>query len=116
MTHRIYGIPFADVYELYIKKLERKDRTQAELDEIIEWLTGYDQVQLKKHLDAKTTFRDFYDAAKINAKASEITGVICGVRVQEIEDPLMQKLRYLDKLVDELYKGWPMAKVKRSLS
>jgi hypothetical protein len=116
MTHRIYGIPFADVYELYIKKLERKDRTQAELDEIIEWLTGYDQVQLKKHLDAKTTFPEFYDAAKINDKAREITGVICGVRVQEIEDPLMRKLRYLDKLVDELYKGWPMAKVKRSLS
>lgn len=116
MTHRIYGIPFAEVYELYIKKLERKARTQAELDEIIEWLTGYNKVQLQKHLDAKTTFRDFYDAAKINTKASAITGVICGVRVQEIEDPLMQKLRYLDKLVDELYKGWPMAKVKRSLN
>lgn len=111
---RIYGIPFADVYPLYVQKLERKGRTQAELDEVIEWLTGFDSATVQKHLDAKTTFTDFYAAADINPNASLITGVICGMRVEEIEDPLMQKLRYLDKLVDELYKGKPMEKVLRT--
>ena len=111
---RIFGIPFAEVYALYVKKLERKGRTQAELDEVIEWLTGFDEGALKKHLAEGTTFTDFYGQAHINPSASLITGMICGMRVEEIEDPLMQKLRYLDKLVDELYKGRPMAKVLRA--
>ena len=113
---RIFGIPFAEVYALYLKKLERKGRTQAELDEVIEWLTGFNDAELKRHLAAGTTFTDFYGAAHINPNASLITGVICGMRVEEIEDPLMQKLRYLDKLVDELYYGKPMGKVLRQLA
>lgn len=112
--HRIYGIPFADVYVLYIAKLARKGRTVAELDEVIEWLTGFDAAKLAQHIEAKTNFRDFFAAAKIHANAPLITGVICGVRIEEIEDPLMQKIRYLDKLVDELAKGRPMQKVLRT--
>lgn len=111
---RIFRLPFAAVYPLYVTKLERKGRTQAELDEVIEWLTGFDKAELQRHLDAGTTFTDFYAAARINPNAELITGVICGMRVEEIEDPLMQKLRYLDKLVDELYKGRSMEKVLRA--
>ena len=111
---RIFGIPFAEVYPLYVKKLERKGRTKAELDEVIEWLTGFDESALKRHLAAGTTFTDFYAAAHMNPNASLITGVICGMRVEEIEDPPMQKLRYLDKLVDELYYGKALAKVLRA--
>lgn len=116
MTHRIYEIHFADVWVLYIKKVERKQRTLQELIEVTTWLTGYSPKELQKHIDAKTTFRAFFAKAKINDKATEIKGVICGVRIEEIEDPLMQKIRYLDKLVDELYKGRPMAKVLRTTS
>ena len=111
---RLFRTPFAEVYALYVIKLERKGRTQAELDEVIEWLTGFDEATLKRHLEAGTTFTDFYGAAHINPNASLITGMICGMRVEQIEDPLMQKLRYLDKLVDELYCGKPMAKVLRA--
>src|SRR5690606_36548581 len=96
------------------QKLERKGRTTAELDEVILWLTGFDETELKHHLAENTTFEDFFAAARLNPNASLITGVICGVRVQEIEDPLMQKIRYLDKLVDELYKGKAMEKVLRT--
>lgn len=110
---RIFGMPFATVYPLYVTKLERKGRTKAELDEVIEWLTGFDAAELQRHLDARSTFEEFYAAARINPDASLITGVICGMRVEAIDDPLMQKLRYLDKLVDELYKGRPMEKVLR---
>jgi hypothetical protein len=110
---RIFAMPFASVYPLYVTKLEKKGRTKAELDEVIEWLTGFDAAELQHHLDAGSTFEQFYAAAKINPNASLITGVICGMRVEEIDDPLMQKLRYLDKLVDELYYGRPMAKVLR---
>jgi hypothetical protein len=113
-AERLFRTPFADVYALYVKKLERKGRTRAELDEVIEWLTGFDEATLKRHLAAGTTFTDFYGAAHINPNASLITGMICGMRVEQIEDPLMQKLRYLDKLVDELYYGKPMAKVLRA--
>ncbi|MEY4741554.1 MAG: hypothetical protein RL672_304 [Actinomycetota bacterium] len=112
--HRIYGIPFADVYELYIKKLERKGHDVADLDVVIEWLTGFDRPTLESHLAAKTNFRDFFAAANINANAPLIKGVICGVRIEEIEDPLMREIRYLDKLVDELGNGRPMSKILRT--
>ncbi|MBX3099591.1 MAG: DUF2200 domain-containing protein [Salinibacterium sp.] len=111
---RLFAMPVATVYPLYIAKLERKGRTQAELDEVIEWLTGFDERALKHYLEVGTNFTDFFADAQLNPKADLITGVICGVRVEEIEDPLMQKIRYLDKLVDELYKGKKMEKVLRS--
>lgn len=113
MTHRIFTMPVAKVYPLYIAKLARKGRTEAELLEVMRWLTGFDDVEIQRHLNASTSFEDFFAKASINPAATEITGVICGVKVQEIEDPLMQKIRYLDKLVDELYKGKPMQKVLR---
>ena len=112
--HRIYGIPFASVYPMYVTKVERKGRTKAEVDEVIEWLTGFDDAALSRHLADQTTFAAFFADARINPDASLITGVVCGVRVEEIEDPLMKEIRYLDKLVDELAKGRPMQKVLRS--
>jgi len=111
---RIFGISVASVYPLYIAKVEKKGRTQDELDEVITWLTGFDDAEIAKHLAAGSTFTEFFDDAHINPAASSITGVICGMRVEEIEDPLMQKIRYLDKLVDELAKGRPMEKVLRA--
>ena len=111
---RIFTTSFASVYPLYVTKVERKGRTKDELDEVIGWLTGYDEPALRKHLDAGTTFEDFFDEADLNPNASLIKGVVCGVRVEEVEDPLMQKIRYLDKLVDELAKGKPMDKVLRA--
>ena len=110
---RLFGMSVSRVYPLYVAKLERKGRTPAELDEVIEWLTGFDAAAIQTHLDANTTFADFFDDARLNPDAELITGVICGVRVEEIEDPLMQKIRYLDKLVDELAKGKAMEKVLR---
>lgn len=112
--HRIFTTSVASVYPHYVAKVERKGRTKAELDEVIEWLTGYDEAALQKHLDAGTTFEAFLADAKVNPKASSITGVVCGVRVENIDDPLMQKIRYLDKLVDELAKGKSMEKVLRT--
>ena len=112
--HRIFSISFASVYPLYVTKVEKKGRTPEELDEVIEWLTGFDDAELKQHLDEHTTFEDFFADADLNPNASLITGVICGVRVEEIEDPLMQKIRYLDKLVDELAKGKSMEKILRA--
>ena len=111
---RIFGVPFASVYPLYVAKVERKGRTQAELDEVIEWLTGFSDAELAEHLRAGTTFRDLFADARLNPKAAQITGMICGVRVEEIEDPLMQKVRYLDKVVDELARGKAMEKILRS--
>lgn len=104
---------FAGVYPHYVAKAEKKGRTRAEVDEIIHWLTGYDEKALKKIIDNKTNFEDFFAQAKLNPNASKITGVICGYRVEEIEDPLMQKVRYLDKLIDELAKGKAMEKILR---
>lgn len=104
---------FASVYLLYLKKVERKGRTKAELDEVIRWLTGFDDAELAKHLEAETTFEDVFADARLNPNAELITGVICGIRVEDIEDPLMQKIRYLDKLVDEVAKGKAMEKVLR---
>ena len=113
MTHKIYEMAVADVYFHYLNKVERKERTEAELIEVITWLTGFDTKTLKKHLKDKTTFRNFFKAAKIHPNAKLITGSICGVKIAEIEDPLMKKIRYMDKLVDELAKGRPMEKVLR---
>ena len=108
-------ISFASVYPLYVQKVEKKGRTKAELDEVIEWLTGFDERALSSHLEAGTTFEDFFADASLNPNAPLITGVVCGVRVEDIDDPLMQKIRYLDKLVDELAKGKAMEKVLRSI-
>ena len=111
---RIFTTSFASVYPHYVTKLERKGRTKDELHEVIEWLTGFDEPALQRHLDDGTTFEDFFAAARLNPRASSITGTICGVRIHEIQDPLMLRIRYLDKLVDELAKGRPMAKVLRT--
>ncbi len=113
--HRIYSMPVSKVYPLYVAKLERKGRTVAELDEVMTWLTGFDGKQMHELINSDATFREFFDAATINPKAVEITGMICGVRIEELEDPLMKNIRYMDKLVDELYKGRPMAKVLRAV-
>ncbi len=111
---RVFKMPFASVYPHYINKAEKKGRTKTEVDEIIFWLTGYNQKTLQKQIDNKTDFETFFNKApRINPNASKITGVICGYRVEEIEDKLMQKIRYLDKLIDELAKGKPMEKILR---
>lgn len=113
-TSRIYKMSFAGVYPHYIQKAERKGRTKDEVDEIIYWLTGYDQQSLKHQIDSKANFEDFFaQAPQFNPNVSKITGVICGYRVENIEDPLMQKVRYLDKLIDELAKGKVMEKILR---
>ena len=111
--HRIFKLPVASVYPLYQQKVEKKGRTQAELDTAICWLTGYDESELQGHLANGTTFQEFFAEARLNPNASRITGVVCGVRVEAIEDPLMQQIRYLDKLVDELAKGKALEKVLR---
>jgi hypothetical protein len=111
---RIFTVSVASVYPHYVAKVERKGRTRAELDQVVEWLTGYDEPALSAHLEAGTTFEDFFADARLNPNASLITGVVCGKRVETIEDPLMQKIRYLDKLVDELAKGKAMEKVLRA--
>ncbi|WP_456698220.1 DUF2200 domain-containing protein [Aeromicrobium sp. P5_D10] len=112
--HRIFTTSFASVYPHYVTKVEKKGRTKAELDRVIEWLTGFDATRLDAHLAAETTFEDFFADAQLNPNAKLITGVVCGVRVEEVEDPLMQKIRYLDKLVDELAKGKTIEKVLRA--
>ena len=112
--HKIYEMSFSQIYPLYIKKAERKNRTKEEVDQIIFWLTGYHKDSLQHQLDKKVDVRTFFDEApKINSNASLIKGVICKVRVEDIDDPLMQKIRYLDKLVDELSKGKPLDKILR---
>ncbi|MBK5214808.1 MAG: DUF2200 domain-containing protein [Flavobacteriaceae bacterium] len=114
-NENLYRLPFANVYPYYIAKAEKKGRSKEELDTIICWLTGYDQKQLQQQLDNKTSFENFYaEAPQLNPNVSKITGVICGIRVEEIEDPLMQKIRYLDKLIDELAKGKAMEKILRT--
>lgn len=111
---RVYRMSFASVYPLYIQKVERKGRTKAEVDTIIYWLTGYDEKGLQQVIANKTDFQTFFAAApQLNPNVSKITGVICGYRVEEIEDKLMQKVRYLDKLIDELAKGKAMEKILR---
>ena len=111
---RIFETAFAAVYPLYLAKLERKGRTKAELDQVITWLTGFDEAALQHHIDEGTTFKQFFADAPMNPNAPLITGVICGIRVEDIEDPLMQQIRWLDKIVDELAKGKTMEKVLRT--
>jgi hypothetical protein len=112
--HRIYSISFASVYPHYIAKAEKKGRTQAEVDKIIRWLTGYTQAKLNAQIEKKKTFEAFFaEAPKLNPARSLITGVVCGVRVEDVEDPLMREARYLDKLIDELAKGKAMEKILR---
>jgi hypothetical protein len=112
--HRIYSMAFASVYPHYIAKAERKGRTRAEVDEIIGWLTGYSQAQLEAQLETGVDIETFFaKAPRLNSSRRLITGVICGVRIEEIEEPLMREIRYLDKLVDELARGRAMAKILR---
>ncbi len=111
--HRIFTTSVSSVYPLYVAKVEKKGRTKDELDEAIRWLTGFDEAELRHHLDADSTFEEFFAAARLNPDSSLITGSVCGVRVQDVEDPLMRRIRYLDKLVDEIAKGRPMDKVLR---
>ena len=111
---KVYALLFANVYPLYLKKAEAKGRTKEEVDTIIFWLTGYDGQTLQQHIEGKSDFETFFaQAPQINPNVSKITGVICGYRVEEIEDKLMQKIRYLDKLIDELAKGKAMEKILR---
>ena len=113
-NHRIFTIEFSKVYPLYIQKAERKNRTKDEVDQIIRWLTGYSQTGLEKHIEKQSDLETFFaQAPAINPKSSLIKGVLCCVRVEEVKDPLMQKIRYLDKLIDELAKGKAMAKILR---
>ena len=111
---RVFRMAFAKVYPLYVTKVERKGRTKVELDTVLRWLTGYDGKGLKKQIDTEATLQEFFDQApRLNPNVSKITGSICGYRVEEIKDPLMQKIRYMDKLVDELAKGKKMASILR---
>lgn len=112
--HRIFTTEFSKVYPLYVQKAERKNRTKGEVDQIICWLTGYSQAGLKKQIATQSDFETFFaQAPAIHPNSSLIKGVVCGVRVEEVEDPLMQKIRYLDKLIDELAKGKAMEKILR---
>lgn len=111
---KLFGMKFASVYPLYIQKAERKNRSKEEVDQIICWLTGYNQAKLQAQVDEGITLKDFFDQMPaLNTNASLITGTVCGIRVEEIEDPLIQKIRYLDKLIDELAKGKVMEKILR---
>jgi len=113
--HRIYSMSVASVYPHYVAKAEKKGRTKAEVDEIIRWLTGHSQASLEGELAKKTSFEDFFaQAPEMNSARSLITGTVCGVRVEEVEEPLMREIRYLDKLIDELAKGRPMEKILRA--
>lgn len=112
--HRIYSMSVASVYPLYVKKAEKKGRTKAEVDGVIRWLTGYSQKKLNSQLEKKKDFETFFaEAPELNPSRALIKGVICGVRVEEIKEPTMQAIRYLDKLIDELAKGRPMEKILR---
>jgi hypothetical protein len=115
MTTKIFKMAFARVYPLYLVKVEKKGRTKAEVDTIIYWLTGYNEQSLQQHLDNNTDFETFFaEAPQLNPNVSKITGMICGYRIEDIEDELMRKIRYLDKLIDELAKGKAMEKILRS--
>ena len=114
-SHRVFKMSFASVYPHYVQKAEKKGRTKKDVDEVICWLTGYSAQALAKQIKENKDFETFFaEAPSLNPKASQITGVICGVRIEDIENPLMRKIRYLDKLVDELAKGRPMEKILRA--
>lgn len=113
-TERIFKMPFASIYPLYVQKVEKKGRTKQEIDEILFWLTGYDKYTLQEQIDKKSSLEVFFnEAPMLNPNSSKITGVICGYRVEEIEDKLLQKIRYMDKLIDELAKGKSLEKILR---
>jgi hypothetical protein len=113
--HRIYAMSFASVYPHYVAKAERKGRTRAEVDEIIRWLTGFDPAGLEAEIEARTDFRTFFERApRLNPARELITGLVCGVRVEAVEEPLMREIRYMDKLIDELAKGRKMEKILRA--
>ena len=115
MNQRVYRYSFASVYPHYVAKAEKKGRTRAEVDEVIRWLTGYSQEQLDAVMADKTDLEHFYtNAPRLNPSRDQIKGVVCGIRVEEIEEPLMREIRYLDKLIDELAKGRPMTKILRT--
>jgi hypothetical protein len=111
--HRIFTTSFASVYPLYVAKAERKGRTKAEVDEILRWLTGFSQAELEAQIAAKSDFETFFAQARLNPARAEIKGLVCGVRVEELAEPLMREIRYLDKLIDELAKGKAMGKILR---
>lgn len=111
---RVYTMPVADVYPLYIKKVERKGKTKKEVDEIFRWLTGFTQKQFEAELEKQTDFETFFKIAHLNPARKLITGIICGVRIEDIKEPTMREIRYLDKLIDELAKGRPMEKILRT--
>lgn len=114
LQHRVFAIKFAGVYPLYIQKAERKGRTKEEVDQVVRWLTGYDQAGLQRQIDQGNDLETFFaQAPALHPNSSLIKGVVCGIRVEEIEDPLMQKIRYMDKLIDELAKGKAMEKILR---
>ena len=113
---KLFDMPVADVYVHYVNKIVRKGQSEADLDVVIGWLTGFDKRAIKRHLAARTTFKEFFEQATLHPNARLITGSICGVKIQEIEDPLMKKIRSLDKLVDEVANGRPMSKIMRSES
>jgi hypothetical protein len=114
MSRDLATMPFADVYPHYVHKVERKGRTVAELHAVIAWLTGFSEKEIKAQIATRATLREFFKAATLNRNAKLITGSICGIKVQEIKDPLMRRIRYLDKVVDELAKGWPLEKIFRA--
>jgi hypothetical protein len=114
MSRDLASMPFAHVYPHYVRKVEKKGRSVAELHAVIGWLTGFTEKEIKAQIAAESTFREFFKAATLNRSAKRITGSICGIKVQEIEDPLMHRIRYLDKVVDELAKGWPLEKIFRA--
>jgi hypothetical protein len=114
-AHKIFTMPFAKVYPMYVQKAERKNRTQEEVDQVIRWLTGYDEAGLRRQIKQENDFETFFaQAPRMHPNVLLIKGVVCGIRVEEVEDPLMQKIRWLDKLVDELAKGKAMEKILRS--
>lgn len=110
---RVFKMSFSSIYPMYIQKAEKKGRTKAEVDEAIGWLTGYTPKQLQKQIEKTVDLKTFFEEARLNPNASKITGVICGCRIEEMTDELMQKIRYMDKLIDELAKGRPMEKILR---
>lgn len=113
-NERIANLTFAEVYPHYITKVEKKGRTKEELLDVIEWLTGFDESNLQKHIESKSTFKQFFEDAKLNPNTEKITGTICGYKIQELENPLTKQVRYLDKVVDELAKGKSLEKIKRN--
>ena len=113
-AHKIFAMPFAKVYPMYVQKAERKNRTKEEVDQVIRWLTGYDEAGLRRQIEKQNDFETFFaQAPALHPNVALIKGVVCGIRVEEVEDPLMQKIRWLDKLVDELAKGKAMEKILR---